>query len=1239
MVIDFSQLDLKERPRLILRNMDETAIGYLGHALNLTMDLNYGSMSELSFTYPAHDDGIDLKEYDLLTGLRIIDVQGYGQFILRNPEETDDGVRRSKTCSAYSLEYEFNNETITLEEGTYNFWNPVATEGTIMALILEKMPNWSVGTVSENLLGRYRTFSADGQSLYDFMVNDLQQSYDCIFDFDTYSKTINVRSTDDAVVTKPVYLSTKNLIKELQIEESTDDMVTALDVYGADTLDIRSVNPMGENRLYNLDAYMDTSYFSQEMIDAWEDWKATFEANQQIYYDTVIRMQMCVSRYATESAAMNDLKGELSTLESQKAVLLQALAIDPDNQSLQQQLAACNANIAAKQTAIETEQALLDSILSDVEAIQDELSDINDATSFSSFFTDEEVNLLKRYFKVGSLTDSTFVASDYASYASEPVSGSASSGGLSIDDTTVTLSDYSGTLFYSFQGGSVTYGDYITAELIRGTLQRNTDDSFVLSLYLGRGTVGDDASFPGGTLSMTGELTAIAGVPASASPTPVPDSDVTMTLSEYHMYFTQEATEYQKMAVAWELYEYGANTLRRLSSPTYHFSVSSADFFMLDEFWSFAQQFELGQRIYLHVDDEVLTPITTGVTVDFDDPTNFEIRFSDSYTFNDKSFALETLLDKAVSMGHSLDLNQYNYSSFVNSGAKTQVKAFMESAIDTMKNNIISGSNEQITIDGSGIRARKTNGSTYDDKQLWISNNSIMLTDDNWETAKIGIGEFADNSSGATGTIYGIAAPLLVGRILTGENLIIESGKQDGGISVFKVDAEGASLHNAEFNLYGSTGGRIELGTVVGIVGGPNKDTLLHYTNGEMDGVRASDGSCLTEVADIDYLSAGVTPNANFWIDMNGGAYFAGKIMATSGEIGGWILSANQLSSGSGTTFVALNSSASSSSNYAIWAGADSAASAPFSVKRDGTVTANNGSFGDISVSTITDPSTQTTTTTTSLTNPVYVSSGGGIRSGGYSSGGHTYYNFEVDDQGNLTLRGNLTMPANGHITWASGSAPGERDVHDLATGQYTPTIGTGETTFISGTTIYSPKIIGNRLEVWRASGTLCGLFLCDDSGNTLASIGADSYTENSSTIRTVSIAGYPGSELYLNFSDAYVIGEVHAGGASFNSDLSCKGDVVMYSGTTTYGRITASGTAQGNNRGVSLQYDSSHYIKASESGASMYVGGNQIYVNSSGVTAVGGLTINGGLTVQSGSTVTGLKVTINGVDYAVTSA
>lgn len=244
MVIDFSKIDLRKRPTFILRNLNGDAIGVLHNILNPTGSFNYNDLSEIQFDYPSQIDGEKLKEYDLLTGMRVVDVQGYGQFILQNPEENDNGIIKKKSCKAYSLEQELSDKEINLEEGTYCFWNPFTPDSSILSIIIETVPSWTIGTVSNDLIGKYRTFSVNGKGIYDWMRSDLQEKYECIFDFDTYERKINVRSVKDIISTKPVYLSTNNLIKEIDIKENTDDLITALDVYGADGVDIRSVNPM-----------------------------------------------------------------------------------------------------------------------------------------------------------------------------------------------------------------------------------------------------------------------------------------------------------------------------------------------------------------------------------------------------------------------------------------------------------------------------------------------------------------------------------------------------------------------------------------------------------------------------------------------------------------------------------------------------------------------------------------------------------------------------------------------------------------------------------------------------------------------------------------------------------------------------------------------------------------------------------------------------------------------------------
>lgn len=932
MIVNFAKADMKNRPNFILRNLDGTAIAHLGCIINPTSKLCYNEISEIEFEYPSQIEGMKLKEYDLLTGMRVIDVENYGQFLLRNPEENNDGIVKKKTCVGYSLEYEFTYKSISLDEGTYNFWNPVTPDSTIIGIIRSQMPSWGIGKISKDLIGKYRTFSIDSKNIYDFMKSDLQKTYECIFYFDTYERTINVRSVKDIVRIKPVYLSTKNLLKNIEINENTEDLVTVLDVYGAEGVDIRNVNPMGQNRIYNLDSFMTTDYFSESMIAKWNNWKNTFANYQQVYYNYTIEQTMQISKKAVESAALTELKNELSTLETKRSTILQAMAID---EAAQKDLDSVKREITAKENDIKLQEGKIKNIEASIEGIIANLKKINQITSFSSFFSNEEITILDRYFKCGSLTDSSFVASSVDSYATDIISKSGLSTIFSLSDIVELIkAQYdSSKTFYTIRGGRITQSSLkLNAEVVKGTFEFNSDYSFIASFYLNSGTINDD-KFPGATLSLSGSLR--SNVSSSSNTFQFRTSSATL-------YMTKDVSEYQKMSIEWELYDYGVDCLKKLSSPTYSFKVESANFLALEDFIEFTKGLELGEKIYLNTDDLILCPILVSVSIDFDDLTKLELDFGDAYHLNDIEFSLEALLDKSISMGNSLDFNQYNYSNFVTSGAKTSVQDFMDSALDTMRNMILSGVNNEITIDQSGLRCRKYDeaSDTYDPNQIWIAHNALMFTSDNWESAEIGIGQFVDKN---LGSVYGVIAPAIVGTILAGSNLVIESQKQDGGVCVFKVDAEGASLHNASFNLYGSSGGRIDLGATFGIVGGANKNTMFAYNSkGQPIGVRTTDGRTITSLSD---LYSGDTPIANFWLDMNGNVYFRGKIIATSGSIGGWEIASSYLYSGSGSTRVALNGGTSYYSEYAIWAGADNPSNAKFWVKKDGTFSATNGVF------------------------------------------------------------------------------------------------------------------------------------------------------------------------------------------------------------------------------------------------------------------------------------------------------
>lgn len=887
MVVDFSKLDLQERPVLILKNTAGVPIGTLGSAMNITADIKYNEASVLEFEVPAQVDGVDTPHYDAVIGMRIIELQDIGQFILVNPKEVGDGVKKIKYCKAYSLEFEFTFKKLSLASSTYNFWNPVTPDSTLMQIILELMPSWSLGSIDSELVGKYRTFEVSNENLYNFIKGTIQESYNCIFDFDTMTRRINVKSAKSTVPTNPVYISNGNLAEEITVEENTENIVTRLDVNGADGVTIRDVNPMGTNQIINLDYFMNTDNFDSALIEKYWGWKDTYKNYQQQYYNLSVEYALQIMRKTTEQAALVELEGEMTSLENQQAVIIQAVASNLEQQSA---LNAINRQISSKQSEIKTKKAEIATIEDDAEAVYAQLIEINKKTKFESFFTRDEYLQLDRYIKDDAVSESSFVVQTTDSYTDEDVGNSISNKKISISGASISkVTNAQKKDIYDIKGGRVT-SDFIDAEIISAAFEKATDGSFVMTAYLGSGITGE-AKFPKGCFSITGKVGSVSHdlVTDSETPEMMTGSKLSITVSSGYLYFTRNTSEYEKRAVAWDLFEYGNEILTKISQPAFTFSITSSNFLGIDEFVRFKNKLRHGEKIYVGIsEDETLAPICIGLKFEFDSPDSLSLEFSDTYVSSDSSFLLADLLEQSVSMGKSVDLNKYNYSAFMDSGASTKVKDFMTTALDVSKNAIMSSKEQAISWGDSGIRLRKWRDEAhteYEPKQVWLNNNSILMTSNNWATAELAIGNFYDEN---LGDCWGIVAPNIVGTLLAGSNLVIESAKKDGGVAVFKMDAEGCVLHNSDFSVTSdNTNTHILIDPLHGFMIG--KYPLIK-ADGTIDNSKklfyADTYGNLTLVGTI-YASAGE---------------FTGKITATSGYIGqpsqGWTISSSAIYNG-----------------------------------------------------------------------------------------------------------------------------------------------------------------------------------------------------------------------------------------------------------------------------------------------------------------------------------------------------
>lgn len=914
-VIPFSNIDYSDVSPIVLKTANGTTLGTLGYAHNIQLEAKYNETSALSFDLPLIVNGDTTPHYYDVVGMRHILLPEIGEFVIVNPNESGDGVHKYKHVQCYSIEYEFSYKSIVLAEDTYQFYS-TNDSNSILRIIMDLMPSWSLGTIDDVVKTKWRTFSVDGENLYNFIKNTVQQTYECIFEFDTLSKTVNVRDVNSVVTQQPVFMSQQNLLKEVEVSEDTESIVTRLAVYGADDISIHDVNPIGGDYLINLDYFMTTDHFSQELIDKYNTWQALVDTNRTQFYLLTVQYANSSSTLVRLNAELNDLvKTDLGTLEEQRAVIISAILENisgysqTDLDNINAQIATKNAEIAAKEAEIATEESNKASILSSMQSFVD-------TYAFENYFTTAELKEMDYFIRDGEVSDDTFTTEANTEYIPTTETLSKASVTVTLDgtDSSSTSGGYAIYRGANVQIGYTGLTKYITGRLQTMVFQTSTGHAMLLvngaKVYTSP-TDYDEYN----VLSID-----IAG---TVSDRTTIDTSESFVYSNGKITHTTDETTMRSSNVAWDLLEYGRNTLAKLSQPTYSFNVTSANFLALDEFLAFKNRLTLGDRVYIQLDEtRILTPLCIGVQIVLDDPSSMTMEFGNTFNTMESSFQLVDLLEQSISVGQKVDSSKYTYASFENSGASNSIRDRMTTALDVALQNIYSSSQQAISWDTSGLHLRKWTSdaqTSYDDEQIWANNNSILMTTDGWATAKMAIGKFYD--SGLGGTVYGICAPMIMGTMIAGQNLHIQSG--DGSLV---MDENGCAITNATLSI---TRGYSKI--------------LLDPTNGIK--IQKYNNNAWSDV---------------FYADSSGNLIMTGQITANSGYIGGttgWAITSGALTSVNGKVGMQSNSTA---NGIAFYAGNATPGSAPFRVDNEGdltatsatitgTITANSGYIGGTS--------------------------------------------------------------------------------------------------------------------------------------------------------------------------------------------------------------------------------------------------------------------------------------------------
>jgi hypothetical protein len=843
MYINISQIDLHERQTLILERIDGLPIGVLGLVSDVSAELNYNEISSLNFKCYSTINNIDVPYYSELTTLKYILWKDVGRFVITEVNEVNDGVLY-KTVKCQSLEIELTYKKIFIESQTINFYDAVSINNSVIGRIMEKLPDWTLQEISSSLIGKYRNIESNNDNVYDFIKSVCQPVFGIIVDFDTINKKIYIKDINDTTAINPVYLSSENLVKKLDIKQDYSQIFTAVTVTGAEGIDISSVNPMGNNTLINLSAYMNTSFVSQTICDKYALWASTFEGYRGMFYNLTIQQALLTQQKVSAEAELKDMNGVLGSYYALQSTFISAIA--SGDASKQSDLNIINASIDSQNNVIAYQKQLISVIEYNLTSVLNTMSDINDATNIESFFTEAEWKVVNRLIKEDAIQESSFYANTVSNYDYTAMTDTLSSVTFSITNSVVTELEVSpyprlrtigeldsltlgeldswtlgemdvdttgeSNLLYTAKGGSIISsggGINLSSNIIRLTLLKNSlNNSILLTVFLANGVILEN-EFISGCMSASGTCGAIT----------FNEDSLSFTVSTGNLYFTEDNTNnFQKFSVELDLLDYGLACLEKLSQPSFQFSIDSSNFLMLSEFIAFKNALTtLGNKLYINVNGTVLTPYFLSLKLHFEKPDDFQLGFSDTYTKRG-IYDLESLLSPAVSAGASLNYSKNSFSAFKNSGAATALSKIKNDSLDYSKNQILSASGEGIIINDSGISGVKWKDGShteYEAEQWRGIHNQICFTSSSWNDVSLALGKI----KWGDGYLYGLNAQVVYGDLIAGQNLYISSSKQYGGEAVFKVDADGVKLINSVFDSYAGNS-QISINPYRGIVAG-----------------------------------------------------------------------------------------------------------------------------------------------------------------------------------------------------------------------------------------------------------------------------------------------------------------------------------------------------------------------------------------------------------------------------------
>jgi len=435
MIINHDSFKNTIPPDYILCKANGDRLGII-FATDKSISLKFNSYCEITFITYLYIDGVKNSLYDKIVGLQYVELPLIGRFVINDvtihSEATDFEYKECKALSEEVLLAQKYLEDFTINMGTtesidnVRFYHQSDPSKSLLHLILDKCPDWTIGHIDRSLMGLERCFKIDRQDIYSTLTNTVAEAFQCVFLFDTVNHRINVYAEDTVGNDTNIFISYENLLKNTELSYSIENIKTCLTVTGADDLSLREVN-MGYKALYNIEYFNSLEYMSQQLYNEYNAWTKKWNNNVDRYESLMLQYQQFYNRiHELESTKMpstpgstnwaeyglNPLKEQLEIYQQKHAVMMKSGQGDPSHKDYTTVYLPCYNTIKAIQSQISVIENQLSSLHSQQNSIGNQMNSIINDISMEKNFSVDSLKELSKWIREDELTSDNFIVVD-----------------------------------------------------------------------------------------------------------------------------------------------------------------------------------------------------------------------------------------------------------------------------------------------------------------------------------------------------------------------------------------------------------------------------------------------------------------------------------------------------------------------------------------------------------------------------------------------------------------------------------------------------------------------------------------------------------------------------------------------------------------------------------------------------------------------------------------------------------